>query len=97
MTYEIKAIQSKWLEFISINKNFSKHTVESYSRDSQNFINFCVQYYNGELNASNLKEVDSKTIRSWLAYRINNKYSYSSNNRALSCIKSFFKFLLKCL
>lgn len=97
MTYEIKDIQSKWLKFILINKNFSKHTVKSYDRDLQNFINFCNQYYNGEFNVSNLTEVDSKTVRSWLAYRIKHEYSYSSNNRALSCVKSFFKFLLNNL
>ncbi len=93
MTHEIKDVQFKWLEFIRINKNFSNHTVESYKRDLENFINFCTQYNNGAFNVSNLIKVDSKTVRSWLAYRIKNEYSYSSNNRALSCIKSFFKFL----
>ncbi|MCF8462567.1 MAG: tyrosine recombinase XerC [Rickettsiaceae bacterium] len=94
MLKNLNQILHDWLEFLAINQNFSKHTVESYGRDLQNFLNFCSEYYNGEFNTPNLIDVDSKTVRSWLAWRIKKGYSYSSNNRALSCIKTFFRFLL---
>ena len=89
----IEDLHKKWLEYLQYIRNFSSHTITSYNHDISEFFKFAKDYYGQSENL--LLQIDAKAVRSWLAYRLGNNYTYNSNNRALSCVKSFFKYLKK--
>ncbi len=84
---------SAWQEYISIQRNFSDHTLYNYSNDLNSFFRFFIDYNNLEkISLCDLKNTDIKTYRSWLVRRKNSMQN-SSNARAVSAIKNFFRFL----
>jgi integrase/recombinase XerC len=83
----LNKVVSEWLEYIKIERSYSEHTIISYKNDMKDFLNFSKEY--GEEDVLN---TDLTLIRSWFASR-SSKYSKSSNARALSSVKSFFRFM----
>lgn len=85
-----------WESWLTNNKNASNYTIISYKTDLANFLNFMSEHLGGNVGLPQLKELENKDIRAWLAARaLENKYEASSNARALSTIKSFFRYLEK--
>ncbi|HNV87197.1 MAG TPA: tyrosine recombinase XerC [Candidatus Omnitrophota bacterium] len=68
-------------------KNASPHTVTNYKIDLREFSGFAKD--------RPLKEIDYLFIRKFLAFLTEKKYSKSSIARKLSCLRSFFKFLVR--
>lgn len=92
------SIQKKIEEFIEylINqRNYSHHTINSYKTDIEHFFRFAYYYHNKIISYTDLKTVDIRVIRSWLAKRHVDNYIASSNARALSAIKSLYRYLEK--
>jgi len=79
-----------FLRYLQYEKNYSAHTVESYSNDLSQFKSFIF----GE-EAFEPQKVDSVWVRRWMVSLMNEGYSSLSVNRKLSSIKSFFKYLCK--
>ncbi len=91
----IRTLKQRWIDELKFNNNYSKHTVICYQRDLDNFFSFLMQYKNNEINIEILKDLKVIDFRAWLSQRVNNKFSARSNVRALSSIKSFFRYLAK--
>ena len=79
-----------FLRYLKYEKNYSSHTVESYSNDISQFTYFVF----GD-ETFDPKTIDSVWIRRWMASLMNEGYSPLSVNRKLSSLKSFFKYLYK--
>ena len=79
-----------FLRYLQYEKNYSAHTVESYSNDLSQFKSFVF----GD-EAFDPKTVDSVWVRRWMVSLMNEGYSSLSVNRKLSSVKSFFKYLCK--
>lgn len=77
----------KFLLYLEVEKNFSRHTVINYSLDLKDFKLF--------LKEANLESVDHLTLRRFLAYLKEKNLSKSSIARKLATLRSFFKFLCK--
>ncbi len=88
------AIQS-WQEYLSVQKNYSDHTIDSYRRDLFNFLSFISSYEEKQISLKSIENVDVRLMRSWLAGRVRDKYNSSSSARALSSVKNFYRFLEK--
>ena len=87
---------NSFFNYISKEKNYSEKTVISYRIDINNFIFFIKNILGKELNEKNLIELEYNDFREWLSYRHFDKdLSNRSNARALSSVKSLFKFLNK--
>ena len=86
---------NKWQEYLKLQLNYSNHTLISYKHDLEQFIKFITAYCDKEINLKTLEEIDIRSIRSWLASRVNDKLVASSTARAISSIKNFYKFLEK--
>ncbi len=87
---------NSFFNYISKEKNYSEKTVISYRIDINNFIFFIKNILGKELNEKNLIELEYNDFREWLSYRHFSKdLSNRSNARALSSVKSLFKFLNK--
>ena len=79
-----------FLRYLQYEKNYSSHTVESYSNDLSQF----KQFVSGD-DVFNPQMIDSVWIRRWVVSLMNEGYSSLSVNRKLSSLKSFFKYLCK--
>lgn len=94
---EIKELVNKWQKYLKLQKNYSDHTLISYSNDLKHFFNF-MNYYNEELvTIKFIKSADIRFIRSWLSKRQSDNFTASSVARGLSAVKNFYKFLEKTI
>jgi tyrosine recombinase XerC len=70
---------------IEIERGLSEHTVAAYERDLAQLVEFCER-----LGATQLDEVNRRTIRRYMAQLTTRGYSRRSVARKLSAIRSFF-------
>ena len=80
-----------FLEYLSLEKKYSPHTITAYKNDLLSFRDFLVSEYNQE----DLSEVHYAQIRSWVVVLVGESLSNRTINRKISSLKSFYKFLLK--
>ncbi|APG64967.1 integrase [Tenacibaculum todarodis] len=83
-------IQS-FLDYIALEKNYSKHTVLAYKTDLTDFKDFCITAYDQQ----EIQDVNYSQIRSWIVSLVNRELSNKSINRKVTSLKSFYKFLQK--
>jgi integrase/recombinase XerC len=91
MPLTLSNYSKEYLDYLLYQKRYSAHTVISYQNDLQAFINFV----NIQFEIINCTEVKTPQIRTWLAEMKEQKISSKTINRKISCLRSFFKFLLK--
>ncbi|MCB9361515.1 MAG: tyrosine-type recombinase/integrase [Flavobacteriales bacterium] len=78
-------------EYLLHQKRSSSHTVIAYKKDLEQFFQFIsIQY-----SISNIAEVNSPIIRSWIVVLLEEGNSTTSINRKISTLKTFFKYLQK--
>jgi integrase/recombinase XerC len=80
-----------FLDYLSLEKKYSVHTVIAYKNDLITFKSFLVDEYGEE----DLMEVHYPQIRSWIVSLVDQKISNRTVNRKVSSLKSFYKFLQK--
>ncbi len=83
--------QESFLNYLKYERRFSTHTFTAYKNDLDQFVQFCTEVV-GEFN---VKGVDSKLIRDWVVFLMENNISPRSVNRKASTVKSFYKYLMK--
>ena len=81
----------EFLNYLSFQKRYSKHTIISYQNDLTGFFDFVFLQY----NTLTLPEISASVIRSWLASLKEDKIASKTINRKISTLKSFFKYQLK--
>jgi integrase/recombinase XerC len=83
--------QQQFLEHLKYQKRYSQHTIISYENDLSAFSTFMLKdYADTEIN-----EIKTAYIRSWLAEMKEDAMASRSLNRKISALRSFFKYLLK--
>ncbi|WP_299665095.1 tyrosine-type recombinase/integrase [uncultured Polaribacter sp.] len=82
---------NSFLEYLSLEKQYSKHTITAYKTDLIAFKDFCETEY----DAQDLTEINYAQVRSWMVCLVNSNISNNSINRKVSSLKSFYKFLQK--
>jgi integrase/recombinase XerC len=87
---EIYPIQ-EFLNYLTFQKRYSRHTIISYQNDLTGFFDFIVLQYNSII----LREISASVVRSWLASLKQDKAASKTINRKISTLKSFFKYQLK--
>lgn len=81
----------KFLDYLSVEKRYSAHTVKSYRKDLQDFASFLKE----SEGSSDLLTVEKLVIRNFIVYLTQQNLSKRSINRKISALKSFYLFLLK--
>ncbi len=79
------------MDYLNIEKRYSKHTLTSYANDLKKFDNYISSNY-GNLS---YKEIKLVHVRSYMVYLLEKKIAKSTVARNISSLKSFFKFLNK--
>src|SRR2546426_527100 len=77
-------------QFLEKERNDSPHTVKAYGRDLADFAAFCGRYYGG---AWSWAGVDRLAIRAWLGAQQQRGLAKRSAARALSALRTFYRFL----
>ena len=80
-----------FLKYLQYEKNYSFHTVLSYRNDLEEFSSFI----QSQKQIFDPIEVDSKIIREWIVFLMDNKIAPRSVNRKISTLKSFYRFLVR--
>lgn len=85
----VAKMKEVFLRYISIEKQFSKHTLVAYTHDIEQFLEFLKK----EFETDTIEKVDFKIIRAWKVALVESKLDNRSVNRKLATLRSFFKFL----
>lgn len=91
----VMAAAQSWFEYLADEKHYSRHTVTSYQSDLFAFFKFASEYKGGEVTKRTLTDFSRQDFRSWLARRLADDLEPSSTARALSAVRSFYRFLAK--
>ncbi len=83
---------AQFVAFLEKERNDSPHTVQAYTRDVRDFAAFCGRYYGGG-GAWSWAGVDRLAIRGWLGALHQRGLAKRSAARALSALRTFYRFL----
>ena len=82
----------KFVEYITYEKRFSKHTIKSYTIDIEQF----QTYLSSKFGINRLELINFQLIRSWVVSLLEYGLNPRSVNRKISTLKTYFKFLNLC-
>lgn len=82
-----------WLEQLSSTRGASTRTIDAYHRDVSRFIGFLSRHWGGPVGRARLAEVKTPDMRAWMAYERQRGLGSRSLARALSAVKSFYRWL----
>ena len=89
----LSTIIELWITYLKFQLSYSHHTLAAYIGDVYYFLEF-IQLHSGQaVDLALLKNLEIRDFRAWLSFRYQNNIAASSTNRALSSVRSFFKFL----
>ena len=83
--------QRAFTDYLVYEKRFSPHTVNAYQSDTDQFMIFLEDSY----GLTSIVEVGPLHVRSWMVYLMEKGISPRAINRKLSCLKTFYRFLMK--
>lgn len=85
-------IVAGFIDYIQKEKRFSQHTVLAYQKDLEQF-----SYHISEnLQVTSISEVDHHDVRSWIVSILEDeKLLATTVNRKISCLRSFYKYLVR--
>ena len=82
---------NSFLNYLTLEKKYSAHTVKAYKNDLNTFRLFCLK----ECDNQHITTVNYPQIRNWIVSLVNVNISNRTINRKVSSLKSFYKFLQK--
>ena len=83
---------AEFVDYLLNTKNYSTHTASAYQNDIHDFVNFFARFSDGvELN--DIAKADTFVFRGWLADRAKRELTHKSTARALSSLRTFYKWL----
>ncbi|MDN5247692.1 MAG: tyrosine-type recombinase/integrase [Wolbachia endosymbiont of Tyrophagus putrescentiae] len=89
----LENIVEKWCEWLKFGRSCTRNTLESYTRDVNDFLSFLGAHIGGEVDVGTLEKLSVQELRSWLSSRYARGVGARSNNRALSALKNFFNYM----
>jgi integrase/recombinase XerC len=79
-----------YVDYLSLEKKYSPHTVIAYTKDLEVFSDFCLKTYDSEL----IQNCSYPQIRNWIVELLDNGVGNRTVNRKIASLKSYYKFLL---
>jgi len=80
-----------FIDYLLLEKKYSKHTINAYKRDLENFQEFNkIEFDDGHIN-----KVHYSQIRNWIIHLVDSGVTNRTINRKISSLNSYYKFLLK--
>lgn len=88
----MNAYFTDFLTYLTQERRVSAHTLDAYTRDLTDILDFLQTHIGGKLTKTSLKSIDDIAIGSYLAARLKT-VSKSTLNRRLSALRAFYKYL----
>ena len=85
---------TEFKDYLLNTKNYSMHTVDAYESDIHDFINFYTRF-NGGLGRDDIACADTFVFRGWMADRAKRELTHKSTARALSSLRTLYKWLAR--
>lgn len=86
---------AEFIQYLVGTKNYSEQTAMAYDKDIRDFISFYENFTGSAPMPRDMSHADTICFRSFLADRQRRGLSHASTSRALSSLRSFYKFLGK--
>lgn len=80
-----------FIDYLSLEKNYSRHTVSAYLKDLVFFSDYLWEHY----QIKDMRQISYPMIRSWIVLLVDQGKSNRTINRKMSSLKAYLKFLLK--
>ena len=87
-------IIAEFVDYLLNTKNYSSHTASAYESDIRDFLNFFARF-NDTVELSDVAGADTFAFRRWLADRAHRELTHKSTARALSSLRTFYKWLAR--
>ena len=84
-------LKESFLEYLSLERNYSERTVVSYEADLTQF----ESYLKGVDETLDFITADADLVRGWVMQLMEHHYTETSVNRKLSSLRSFYRYLLR--
>ncbi|MEX0844045.1 MAG: tyrosine recombinase XerC [Balneolaceae bacterium] len=91
----MKALIEKYLKYLSVERNASKHTIISYQNDLKSFLCFSAKLEEKEEDQIEITSVTRLTIRLWLGDLSEKGFAKTTIARKVAALRSFFKYSFK--
>lgn len=82
---------SSFNDYLLLEKKYSKHTVNAYTKDLKDFTKFNYETFSQE----NIDKANYSQIRSWIISLVDSGLENRTVNRKISSLNSYYKFLIK--
>ena len=90
----VKAL-ADWQDWLTHEKHYSAHTFDAYSRDVISFFKFLGRHLGHAPGLEDLDRLSTRDFRGYLARRNSDGLERTSTARAMSTLKTFFKYLVR--
>jgi tyrosine recombinase XerC len=91
----MKALISKYLKYLSVERNASEHTIISYENDLTSFLGFTAQINDQTPEEVDISLITRLSIRLWLGDLSEQGLAKTSIARKVAALRSFFKYCFK--
>jgi integrase/recombinase XerC len=91
----LAAAVEDWTAWLTHERRASPHSVAAYRRDLASFLRFLTDHLGHAPGLEDLRRLERGDFRGWLARSSDRGLKAASNARALSALKSFFRFLAR--
>ncbi|MBR3147768.1 MAG: tyrosine recombinase XerC [Alphaproteobacteria bacterium] len=88
-------IIAEFVNYLLKTKHYSTHTATAYETDVCDFVQFLKRFNNGNAELSDVANADTFAFRGWMADRAKRELTHKSTARALSGLRTFYKWLLR--
>lgn len=82
--------KAAFLDYLQLEKKYSKHTILAYQNDLEAFQNFLQQHHHINVAKANYSE-----IRQWIVALVNSGLTNQTINRKIASLNTYYKFLQK--
>jgi len=90
---DLAAVLPRWRDWLTIERQFSDHTVTAYLTDVTAFLGFFAGHRGHPIRLRDLAEAGLADFRAWLARKTNAGATATSRARAVSALRNFFGWL----
>ncbi len=90
---DLQDVFHRWVNWLTLEKRMSRHTVTAYTNDVLGFFNFLRQHTDAAVSLNSLCDIRLSDARAWLSRLTIDGAAASSRARTLSSLKNFIKWL----
>ena len=92
---ELERCVQDWFKTLSAARRLSPHTLRAYTAEMASFLAFTSQHMGHAATLNDLREMEARDFRAYLASRRTTGASAATIARAVSALKTFFRYLKK--